>query len=143
MDENYGLPVKTYLTGKNTPVSHTYKLIFNSICYWGKHTCNLCLYRRYLERWIYKHVQHILFDLFQIKNKDKMTKEQYIKMNRGINDSKDLPEDYLSAIYDEIAADEIKMKAVGSQKIASTSMFSNALDFVTRHLIGWRQKFVS
>ena len=79
--------------------------------------------------------QHILFDLFQIKNKDKMTKEQYIKMNRGINDSKDLPEDYLSAIYDEIAADEIKMKAVGSQKIASTSMFSNALDFLMRHPI--------
>ena len=64
-----------------------------------------------------------------------MTKEQYIKMNRGINDSKDLPEDYLSAIYDEIAADEIKMKAVGSQKIAATSMYSNALNFVMRHLI--------
>ena len=50
-----------------------------------------------------------------------MTKEQYIKMNRGINDSKDLPEDYLSAIYDEIAQSEIKMKAVGSQKVATTS----------------------
>ena len=34
-------------------------------------------------------------------------------MNRGINDSKDLPEDYLSSIYDEIAGNEIKMK-VGS-----------------------------
>lgn len=44
-----------------------------------------------------------------------MTKEQYIKMNRGINDSKDLPEEYLSAIYDEIASNEIKMKAVGVQ----------------------------
>ena len=43
-----------------------------------------------------------------------MTKEQYIKMNRGINDSKDLPEDYLSSIYDEIAGNEIKMK-VSSQ----------------------------
>lgn len=31
-------------------------------------------------------------------------------MNRGINDSKDLPEEYLSAIYDEIAGNEIKMK---------------------------------
>lgn len=39
-----------------------------------------------------------------------MTKEQYIKMNRGINDSKDLPEEYLSQIYDEIAGNEIKMK---------------------------------
>ncbi|XP_052777069.1 brefeldin A-inhibited guanine nucleotide-exchange protein 1-like isoform X4 [Mya arenaria] len=53
---------------------------------------------------------------YQIKEKNRMTKEQYIKMNRGINDSKDLPEEYLSAIYDKIATDEIKMKAVGVQK---------------------------
>lgn len=39
-----------------------------------------------------------------------MTKEQYIKMNRGINDSKDLPEEYLSAIYDEIAGKKIAIK---------------------------------
>ena len=43
-----------------------------------------------------------------------MTKEQYIKMNRGINDSEDLPEDYLSAIYDEIAENAIKMKESSS-----------------------------
>ena len=30
-------------------------------------------------------------------------------MNRGINDSKDLPEEYLSKIYDEIAASAIKI----------------------------------
>ena len=39
-----------------------------------------------------------------------MTKEQYIKMNRGINDSKDLPEEYLSSIYDEIAGKKIALK---------------------------------
>lgn len=39
-----------------------------------------------------------------------MTKAQYIRMNRGINDSRDLPEEYLSAIYDEIADNQIKMK---------------------------------
>lgn len=39
-----------------------------------------------------------------------MTKEQYIKMNRGINDSEDLPPEYLSSIYDQIAESEIKMK---------------------------------
>lgn len=38
-----------------------------------------------------------------------MTKEQYIKMNRGINDSKDLPEEYLSAIYNEIAGKKIDL----------------------------------
>ncbi|RUS86770.1 hypothetical protein EGW08_005493, partial [Elysia chlorotica] len=47
----------------------------------------------------------------QVKANHKMTKEQYIRMNRGINDSKDLPPDYLSAIYDEISGKEIKMKA--------------------------------
>lgn len=31
-------------------------------------------------------------------------------MNRGINDSKDLPEEYLSAIYNEIAGKKISMK---------------------------------
>ncbi len=45
-----------------------------------------------------------------------MTKPQYIKMNRGINDSQDLPEDYLSAIYDEIAGNEIKMKITSNAK---------------------------
>ncbi len=38
-----------------------------------------------------------------------MTKEDYIRMNRGINDSKDLPREYLEAIFDEIASNEIKM----------------------------------
>ena len=45
-----------------------------------------------------------------------MTKEDYIKMNRGINDSKDLPPEYLSAIYDEIAENEIKMKVTAQPK---------------------------
>lgn len=48
--------------------------------------------------------------LSSTKVKNKMTKEQYIKMNRGINDSKDLPEENLSAIYDEIAGKKIAMK---------------------------------
>lgn len=53
-------------------------------------------------------------DLHSPQVKNKMTKEQYIKMNRGINDSKDLPEEYLSQIYDEIAGSEIKMRAGAS-----------------------------
>jgi brefeldin A-inhibited guanine nucleotide-exchange protein len=53
-------------------------------------------------------------DLHSPQVKNKMTKEQYIKMNRGINDSKDLPEEYLSQIYDEIAGSEIKMKGVNT-----------------------------
>ena len=45
---------------------------------------------------------------FQVKRK--MTKEQYITMNRGINDGKDLPQEYLEAIYEDIQENEIQMK---------------------------------
>lgn len=55
-------------------------------------------------------------DLHSPQVKNKMTKEQYIKLNRGISDNKDLPEEYLSQIYDEIAGHEIKMKTTTSNK---------------------------
>ena len=42
--------------------------------------------------------------------RNKITKPDYVKMNRGINDSGDLPAEYLEGIYDEIAANEIKMR---------------------------------
>ncbi|GLH01180.1 Protein MON2 homolog [Gryllus bimaculatus] len=62
-------------------------------------------------------------DLHSPQVKSKMTKEQYIKLNRGISDSQDLPEEYLSNIYDEIAGHEIKMKSTinkpGKQVISS------------------------
>ncbi|XP_077867851.1 brefeldin A-inhibited guanine nucleotide-exchange protein 1-like, partial [Saccoglossus kowalevskii] len=60
-------------------------------------------------------------DLHSSQVKHKMTKEQYIKMNRGINDSKDLPEDFLSAIYDEIADNEIRMKQTANKPTAKTT----------------------
>lgn len=40
----------------------------------------------------------------------KMTKAEFVKNNRGINDGKDLPEDFLGEVYDEIQSNEIKMK---------------------------------
>ena len=46
----------------------------------------------------------------QIKATKKMTKEQYISMNRGVNDSSDLPKHFLSKVYDEIAARAIQIK---------------------------------
>lgn len=49
-----------------------------------------------------------------------MTKPQYIKMNRGINESGDLPADFLSKIYDAVKTEEIKLK-FGSAKRALTS----------------------
>lgn len=40
-----------------------------------------------------------------------MTKSDFIRNNRGIDDGKDLPEEYLGALYDQIVKNEIKMKA--------------------------------
>ncbi|KAL4784061.1 hypothetical protein BJX76DRAFT_328185 [Aspergillus varians] len=37
----------------------------------------------------------------------RMTKEDFIKNNRGINDNQDLPDEYLVSIFDEIASNEI------------------------------------
>ena len=54
----------------------------------------------------------------------KMTKEQYIHMNRGINDSEDLPSEYLSNIYDEIAGCEIKMKVSATTERPGTKSMS-------------------
>ena len=39
-----------------------------------------------------------------------MTKQGFIANNRGINDGQDLPEDFLTAIYDDIVNNEIRMK---------------------------------
>ncbi|CAM1511030.1 Fc.00g085430.m01.CDS01 [Cosmosporella sp. VM-42] len=41
----------------------------------------------------------------------RMTKEDFIKNNRGINDNADLPDEYLIAIYEEIASNEIVLKS--------------------------------
>ncbi|KAJ1123190.1 hypothetical protein NDU88_001663, partial [Pleurodeles waltl] len=60
-------------------------------------------------------------DLHSSQVKNKMTKEQYIKMNRGINDSNDLPEDYLSAIFDEIEGKKITIKESKEYSIATKS----------------------
>ena len=47
-------------------------------------------------------------DLHSVKLKGKrMTVEDFIKNNRGINDNADLPDEYLAGIYDEIAHNEI------------------------------------
>ncbi|CAD6338996.1 unnamed protein product [Miscanthus lutarioriparius] len=41
--------------------------------------------------------------------KNKMSKADFMRNNRGIDDGKDLPEDYLSTLYDQIVNNEIKM----------------------------------
>lgn len=40
-------------------------------------------------------------------------------MNRGINDQRDLPAEYLSKIYDEISVSEIKLKPTSAASLGS------------------------
>ena len=43
-----------------------------------------------------------------------MSKADFIRNNRGIDDGKDLPEVYLGTLYDQIVKNEIKMNADSS-----------------------------
>lgn len=45
-----------------------------------------------------------------IKEASRMTKEQFIKNNRGINGGDDLPSEYLSDLYDEIKTNQIQVQ---------------------------------
>uniref|UniRef100_A0A4W4GL14 SEC7 domain-containing protein n=1 Tax=Electrophorus electricus TaxID=8005 RepID=A0A4W4GL14_ELEEL len=74
-------------------------------------------------------------DLHSPQVKNKMTKEQYIKMNRGINDSKDLPEEYLSSIYDEIAGKRIAMKESKEYSITPKSSKQSVANEKQRRLL--------
>ncbi|KAH6718021.1 hypothetical protein DL95DRAFT_333020 [Leptodontidium sp. 2 PMI_412] len=49
----------------------------------------------------------------------RMTKEDFIKNNRGINDNANLPDEYLNGIFDEIAQNEIVLK---SEREAAAAM---------------------
>lgn len=67
-----------------------------------------------------------------------MTKEQYVNMNRGINNGGDLPPDVLCAIYDDISTNEIKMKAGASKLLKCGCPAKNALHFYeTRIEMKW------
>ena len=71
----------------------------------------------------------------QVKNR--MTKNDFLKNNRGINDGQDLPEDMLSTIYDEIVSNEIRMKDevdAAPIPIAPAPGLANALANVGRDL---------
>ncbi|KXN90258.1 Protein transport protein SEC7 [Leucoagaricus sp. SymC.cos] len=69
--------------------------------------------------------------------KKRMTKAEFTRNNRGINDNNDLPEEFLSGIYDEILDNEIKMKdevETPIPTIPSGSGLSNAIVSVGRNL---------
>lgn len=58
-------------------------------------------------------------DLHSSKVAKRMTKEDFIKNNRGINDNANLPDEYLVGIYEEIASNEIVLK---SEREAAAAM---------------------
>ncbi|MDP2434825.1 MAG: Sec7 domain-containing protein, partial [archaeon] len=51
----------------------------------------------------------------QVKNK--MTKEQFVKTNRGIDDGQDIPQDFLERLYDSITGEAIKMDGEGELRL--------------------------
>jgi brefeldin A-inhibited guanine nucleotide-exchange protein len=76
-------------------------------------------------------------DHYNPQIKKRMSKADFIKNNRGINDNADLPEQFLSDIYDEIDLNEIRMKdeveaAIGNP--AAGPGLANALANVGRDL---------
>ncbi|KAJ9183199.1 hypothetical protein P3X46_007098 [Hevea brasiliensis] len=73
--------------------------------------------------------------------KDKMAKADFIRNNRGIDDGKDLPEEYLGTIYDKIVKNEIKMNADSSapqNKQANSLNKLLGLDGIF-NLVNWKQ----
>ncbi|CAN1305055.1 Brefeldin A-inhibited guanine nucleotide-exchange protein 1 [Linum perenne] len=72
--------------------------------------------------------------------KDKMSKADFIRNNRGIDDGKDLPEEYLSTIYDQIVKNEIKMNADSVPQTKQANSFNKllGLDGIL-NLVTWKQ----
>ncbi|CAI5509907.1 unnamed protein product [Closterium sp. Naga37s-1] len=60
--------------------------------------------------------------------KTKMSKADFLKNNRGIDDGKDIPEEFLGGLYDRITRNEIKMKPeiLGPGGVASKAAVSSA-----------------
>lgn len=56
-----------------------------------------------------------------------MMKSDFIRNNRGIDDGKDLPEEYLGALYDQIIRNEIKMSDESSAPQNKQASSSNRL----------------
>ncbi|PFH56458.1 hypothetical protein XA68_16480 [Ophiocordyceps unilateralis] len=57
----------------------------------------------------------------------RMSKEEFIKNNRGINDNSDLPDDYLISIFDEIVSNEIVLTSERQAAAAAAASAGAAL----------------
>ncbi|KAF6174168.1 hypothetical protein GIB67_033700 [Kingdonia uniflora] len=71
--------------------------------------------------------------------KGKMSKADFVRNNRGIDDGKDLPEEYLGTLYDHIVKNEIKMKAESSALQSKQANSTNKLLGFEGILNLWKQ----
>jgi len=83
-------------------------------------------------------------DLHNSRIKRKMTKEEFIRNNKGIDNGEDLPLDYLSYIYDNIFQNEIKSKT-GEIELDTTKSITKILNdisysFTNPNMEGWLYK---
>jgi len=51
----------------------------------------------------------------------KMTREEFIRNNRGINGGKDLPKAYLEHLYEDITTNEIRIVSAANNHASATS----------------------
>lgn len=65
-------------------------------------------------------------DLHSSKVVKRMSKEEFIKNNRGINDNADLPDEYLIGIYEDIQKNEIVLKSEREAAAAAGTLQSQA-----------------
>lgn len=68
--------------------------------------------------------------------KHRMTLQDFIKNNAGLDDDKDLPEPYLRAIYDEIQKNEIKLHGEETPAAPPSTGLAGAIATVGRDLQG-------
>lgn len=70
-----------------------------------------------------------------------MSKAEFIRNNRGIDDGKDLPEDYLSSLYDQIVKSEIKISVDSSAPQSKQTSSINKLLGLDNifNLVNWKQ----
>ncbi|XP_063931545.1 brefeldin A-inhibited guanine nucleotide-exchange protein 2-like isoform X2 [Zophobas morio] len=78
-------------------------------------------------------------DLHNKNVKRKMTKDEFVRNNRGINDQKDLPRDFLENIYDSIAAEGIRTKGGRFLDTRITYSASELTNEKTRNLLYRKQ----
>ncbi|WVZ12311.1 hypothetical protein V8G54_016841 [Vigna mungo] len=64
--------------------------------------------------------------------KNKMSPDDFIRNNRGIDDGKDLPEEYLKSLFDRISRNEIKINENDEAPQQKTGWLDNILNIVIR-----------